>query len=362
MSLSSAASLLNSNDNLPPSSTEAASEDLLTSLNLGCEKVAINLPDLPTEIILDVAKYLAPSSQVSLSYSCRQIRNKMGASLIDILAEEQPMASLSDSTLSIESQNIRWLERLKLRSMLLRDGKIFSVRWCVGCKVTHDTSLFPMSSRPQPSTGLRCLGRANRMWICPHRIIDYDQAADSYPDRDVHNCGGVVVSLDRPDFRLRDFKFHTLCIWPLVFVRGESAPSRELVQKALRSLNAPVCPHLRLNDARIAELYLPNWQRQRCELCTSGSATPVCRCWSRTSEFRFQTVCDFCGTQLVFMIRPHPCRGFCIDVLSLVLMRRIRDVRSPIDRSWIRQVADPVDFREYAMAWYASNAFPLLWS
>ncbi len=175
-----AALLLNSKGNFQSNFTEAASEDLLITLSLECEKVPINLPRLPTEIILDIAGYMTPSGQISLSYSCRQIRIKMGTSLVHILGEEESMTPLSSSPLSVESRNIRSLERLELRSMLDRDGRIPSLkRLCFGCETAHDSSLFPISSFAQLSTERRCLGSAGRVWICPHQIFYYDQAANS---------------------------------------------------------------------------------------------------------------------------------------------------------------------------------------
>ena len=142
----SAASQLNSKDDLPSSFTEAASEDLQISLNPERENFPINLTDLPTEIILDVAGYMTLSGQISLSFSCRQIREKMGASLVNILTKEGPRVSLSNSGLSVESRNIWSLERLELRSMLDRDGRIAPLkRFCVGCEAAHDSSLFPIS-------------------------------------------------------------------------------------------------------------------------------------------------------------------------------------------------------------------------
>lgn len=351
----SAASLLNSKDDLPSSFTEAASEDLQISLNLEREKVPIKLTELPTEIILAVAEYMAPSGQLSMSYSCRQIRKKMGASLIHILTKEEPMASLSDSALSVESRNILSLERLELRSMLDRDGRIPSLeRFCVECEASHDSSLFPMSSLEQLSTERRCLGTASRVWICPHQTVSYDQAANSTEATENHTCENIFVGLhSRRSSRHQsvDFGYHTF--WPIIVIRGECVPSREQVKEALGPLNAPMCPHLRLNDARIAKFYLPNCQRLRRGLGTNGPA-PDCGCWLCSSESRFRTVCDFCGTQLVFYIKPYANSG--MEALYLVLRRYIQDVRSPTDRSWICQVADPADFEAYERAWHATGA------
>lgn len=354
----SAALLLNSKEaTLPSSFTEAASEDLQISLDLEREKVPIKLADLPTEIILDVAEYMALSGQISLSYSCRQIRKKMGAPLTHILTKEEPMASLSDSALSVESRNIRSLERLELRSMLDRDGRIpSSKRLCVGCEAAHDSSLFPILSLKQLSTERRCLGSAGRVWICPHQTVDYDQAANSKEATENHNCENIFVALQHSSrsSRYRSADFSSCTFWPIVVIRGECVPSRERVKEALGPLNAPVCPHLRLNDARIAQFYLPDCQRLRCGLGENGPA-PECGCWLCSSEWRrFRTVCDFCGTQLVFYIKEYGDIG--MEAVYLVLRRSIQDVRSPTDRSWICQVADPADIEAYERAWHATAA------
>ncbi len=353
-----AALLLNSTGNFPSSFTEAASEDLLITLGLECEKVPINLPRLPTEIILDIAGYMTPSGQISLSYSCRQIRIKMGASLAHILGEEESMAPLSSSPLSVESRNIRSLEPLELRSMLDRDGRIPSLkRLCFGCETPHDSSLFPTSSLAKLGTERRCLGSTGRVWICPHQIVDYDQAAN--PKGDIgscHRCENIFVSsLGTHLPRYRSVGFTSFTLYPIVIVRPECVPSREQVKEALGLLNAPICPHLRLNDARIAGSYFPDCQKLRSRL-GEVSQTPHCRCWLCSSEGHlrwFHKVCDFCGTELHFNIKTPATSD--IEALYLMIRRSIQDVRSPTGRSWICQVADPADFEAYERAWYATD-------
>lgn len=350
----SAALLLNRKADLPSSFIEAALEDLQTRLNPEREKVPINLTELPTEIILDIAKYMALSGQISLSYSCRQIRRKMGASLIHLLTKEGPRVSLSDTELSVESRNIRLLERLELRSMLDRDGRIPSLQiFCVGCEAAHDSSLFPTSSLEQLGTERRCLGSASRVWVCPHQTVDYDRAANSKEAMENQDCDKIFVALhsSRPTtYRSAEFSYSTF--WPIILVRGECVPSREQVKEALAPLNASMCPHLRLNDVRTAEFYHPDCQRLRCGL-GDNNPSPDCGCSLCSSDrWRFRTVCDFCGTQLGFCIKEYGDIG--IESLYLVSRRSIQDVRSPTDRSWICQVADPVDFEAYERAWHAT--------
>lgn len=345
---------LNSKDDLRFNSTEAASEESQINLSLERDKVSTILTELPTDTILGVAEYLAPKDQISLYYSCRRIQERMVASLTHILAKEESMTSLSNSALSVESRNKRVLERLKLRSVLDRDGRNSSLKtFCGGCEAAHDSSLFSISSLKQLSTERRCLGNAGRVWICPHHIVDYDQALD-LKEAQSHGCEDNWVSLHgRHSSRDRSVDFGYSIYWPVVIVYGECVPSREEVKKALGPLSAPICPHLRLNDACIAECYFPDCQRLRCGL---GETDPVpdCGCCSCSSYSRFRTICDYCGTQVLFCIKSYVDDG--IEALHLVLRRSIRDVRSPTDRSWICQVADPADFEAYERAWHATDA------
>ena len=347
-----------SKDDLPSIFTEATSEDFQINLSLECEKGPINLAELPTEIILEIVGYLAPSGQISLSYSCRQIRKKTGASLAYILGEEESRASLSGSALSVESRNIRSLERLELRSMLDRDGRIPSLeKFCVGCEAVHCSSLFPISSLIQVSTErlwTRCLGTTGRVWICPHQTIDYDQAANSKGTAEYHRCENNFISKSSwRSGRYDSVDLTCFTTWPIMIVRRECVPSKRQVKEALGPLDAPVCPHLRLNDARIAKSYPSDCQRLRCRPGENGLA-PDCGCWSCSSKWRFSTVCDLCGTQILFWIKPYA--NSYMDTLYVILRRTIQDVRSPTDRSWICQVADPVDFETYERAWHATSA------
>ena len=260
------------------------------------------------------------------------------------------MAPLSGSALSVESQNIRSLERLELRSMLDRDGRIpSSKRFCSGCETAHDSSLFPISSLAQLSTERRCLGTAGRVWICPHQTVDYDQAAN--PEGAIgnsQNCETIIVSSIRSYWTIyRPVRFSYRISYPIVIVRGEGVPSKKEVNEALSPLNAPMCPHLGLNDARVARSYLPDCQRLRCRLI-DPSPLPHCGCWICSSEPRFRKVCDFCDIDLHFNIRSTAATG--IEALYLIVGRRIRTGRSPTDPSWICQVADPADFEAYERA------------
>lgn len=215
-------------------------------------------------------------------------------------------------------------------------------------------SLFSPPSLERLSTERRCRGSVGRVWICPHQTVSYDQAANSKESREKYNCENNFVTLHsgRPS-QNRSVNFGYYTFWPIVVIRGECVPSGEELKEALSPLNTPVCPHLRLNDARIAAFYLPGCQRLRCGLGERGPA-PDCGCWLCSSESRFRTVCYFCGTQLVFYIKEYADSG--METLNLVLRRSIQDVQSPTDHSWICQVADSADFEAYEKAGHATGA------
>ena len=356
-------------DDLLSISTESTSEDSLFNLSLECEEGPTNfveppteislalecekrttkLNDLPAEVLLDIAGYLAPSGQLSLSYSCRQIQQRMNTSLARTLGQEEPMAPLS-----IESRNLRSLECSEIRSMLERDGKIAPlVKFCVGCEAVHNGSGFAISSLTQANTEHRCLGTTGRVWICPHDTFGYDQAVKLTTKRESHFCENGFISFHiGHSWRYSSFEFGYSTTWPIMNVPRECVPSKEQVKEALAPLNAPVCPHLRLNDARIANMYIPGCQRLREVLSTPR---PECKCRSCSSQWRRNTVCDFCGTGILFRISRYAISD--IEALDVWLWRSlIQDIPSPTDRSWICQVADPADFEAYEKAWRATSA------
>lgn len=159
------------------------------SRELEAESAPTTLPELPTELIIDIAKYLAPSAFMSLSYSCRTIRNKMDTSILHVLGDKVSISRGSPSAPSIEVRNTRFLERLELRHMLGRDGKIFSSKaFYIGCSDTHDCCLFSAASLAQPDSRRHCLGCAGLVWACPHRTFGYKKATRTTGAQNLHTC------------------------------------------------------------------------------------------------------------------------------------------------------------------------------
>ena len=173
----------------------SSTEENISVLRIRVPKVAGLVPfqnsltDLPTELLLLVARHLAPSSLMSFTYSCRSIGNKMGISAEQSPERKKEIAWVSEFALNAnlpKSTHLTrgaagWLmsppvarklyraERLKLLYMLDRDQNIPpSKAVCSGCADTHDRSLFSSESLAQTSCERRCLGSAGRLWIYLH--------------------------------------------------------------------------------------------------------------------------------------------------------------------------------------------------
>ena len=326
------------------SSIDTPSEPLPTVPELEAETAPTTLPGLCTELILDIGGYLSPSSYISLSYSCRTMRNKMGISFTETLGDGDPKGGLSGSTLSMESRNVRYLERLELWSMLVRDGKI---PWRTASFRGEQTKIIDNSLVRVPlfaplSTEHRCLGTTGLLWVCPHRLLNYNDTTTKRESGDKHRCGSSFVStFGSPSI-----------IWRIMRIPANSVPTSKEVVEALSPLDAPICLHLRLNDGSVARIYDPRCQRFRSDKDLDGPNS-ACQCSICLSGKFLTEVCSYCDTSIVFWISHDPPRP---AKFLLLIMRTDRFGRSCTDREWIAQVARPTDLEEYKRAWEATNA------
>ena len=314
------------------------------------------LLNLPTELILGIAKDLSPSNYMSLSYSCRTIRKKMGASRAHVLGNEVPKGQPPGSTLSAELRNIRYLERWELRRMLDRDEKtLLSTAFRRGHKKTGDCSTSSVQRLPRLTTKHRSSGSAGLVWICPHRIHNFVKALRPFGDRNLIKCGGSTSTDSVWYFPwVKDYAYvkHR----PIMRVSRNRAPSNEEVKEALSSLTAPVCPHLRLNDACVASAYAQDCLSLCCRWKSHGRGHSIASEWSTWYSESPPTIaiCNFCDVTIQFS-KYENFRGLG-ETLDLAVVRRLWGIWSPTDRAWICHVADPADFKEYEEAWKATDA------
>ena len=318
----------------------------LTSRKLETENIQTTLLMLPTELILNIADRLTPSGFVSLSYSCRTIRNKMAVSNTQVLGHEFLESQVSGSGSTVELRNIRFLERLEMRCMLDHDLRT-RLR-------THE---YPMSSTPalsvlhiqgrnldeaRPLDSARCLLSTRLVWICPHRVLDCFEATQKI--NSVHQCGSTpIVILGR--------SYHI--IWPVTRVHPNSVPSSEEVKEALHAFTAFLCPHLRLNAACVASLYNPECRRLRHYWSRGFDPAPDCCCKTCSRDQLERAICDFCDTEIQFGITA---RVHGVEALYILIKRSFERIGSRSERAWVSQVTHPADFEECDQAWRATHA------
>lgn len=310
------------------------------------ESIRSTLLTLPTELILNIAGHLTPSGFMSLSYSCRTIRNKMAVSITQMLGHDILESQVPDPGSTVELRNIHFLERLEVRCMLDHDIR------------THlRTHEYPMSSTPalsvlhtqgrssdkaRPLDSARCLLSTRRVWMCPHRVLDYFEATTKIDG--LHLCGITSVGNYGKTYFSR---------WPVVKVLPNSVPSSGEVKEAMRAFSAFLCPHLRLNAACVASHYSSRCRRLRESLLKGFDSAPHCCCKICSSEQLLTAICDFCDTQIHFEISA---RIHGVEMLYIVIMRDFQTILSHSERAWISQVIHPTDFEECDQAWRATHA------
>ena len=336
-----AASPSNGVESSKSSFIEASPKALHVNQELETKNAPATLLILPTELIFAVAHYLPPSGYMSLSYSCRTIRNKMGASIAHVLGDKVPMGRHSGTTLSIESRNIRYLERLDLQCMLERDRKMSSSKVS---SLFHSPWSIPVLSRFRREW--RYSRNAGQLWICPHRQFTYYEATASRGVSDKHKCKSS------PLFWNRRFGDSFISKFPIMRVPRDHVPSYEEVREALRPLDAPVCPHLRLNNVCEGTLYHQSCPKKR--LDPGGIDGTHCGYGLRSSlEEPWWKACNFCGAMIFLnFVKDHQEP----KTLIALVVRSFQGTSGLNGRAWVAQVAQPADFEEYRRAWQATHA------
>ena len=313
---------------------------------LETENITKTLLILSTELILNIADRLTPSGYMSLSYSCRTIRNKMAVSITQVLGHIVLEDQVPDSGSTVELRNIRFLERFEMRCMLDHDIRTRSRTHEYSMSSTSSLSLLHIqgrsSDKTRPLDSARCSLGTRLVWICPHRALDYFEATTKTDG--LHLCGSTSVANYWKIYFSR---------WPVVRVLPDSVPSSEEVKEAMYAYSAFLCPHLRLNAACVASHYNSGCRRLRDPLLQGFESAPHCCCKICSSKKLFTTICDFCDTQIRFEIcaRIHG-----VEMLYIVIMRDFQSILSHSERAWISQVTHPADFEECDKAWRATNA------
>ena len=356
------------------SSVDAAPERTMAQSRLR------GLQHLPTELLLEIANSLSPSSIIFLTRTCRRIHHDMGVSIEKLLGgvparrlltrghligtpRTQPLIFESydrsrdhgDVSSSIENpfiaeSSVQRSERLIFLCMLEREHQIDPSRAaCSSCVATHDVSLFSPDSLNHQSDKRECLGRAGRMWICPRWQCSYDEVHYSTESR--YHCGGATAALDPTPF-VAFIRGEPLVRWPLIdgLRRGRALPYTSQVTNALQLLTASVCPHIAVNDPFVLRHY-----SRECRRLKSGSpCTLMVSCTCKVCQLR-DPDCSECGTSVYFdVVQDYPGTTCTLGVCAS--RRKGTDVNGVTDPAWIKQLAFPPEFEALERAWNESTS------
>lgn len=298
-----------------------------------------NLQHLPTELLLEIALYLRPSSVMSMSYVCRQIRYNMGVSIQEQCMGQGVFRHEASGTNII--RRATWhSERLELLCMLERDHLIPRYRSiCSICRTTHPRSFFSADALRHESRTRSCLGSVGRVWIAPDIIISFDQLK-SYANRhDSYLCHRDCWNTASP------CSFNPMFDWPLVHAFDGSMPSNSTVADVLSTLDAYICPHWQLRDPIVLNQYDENCQRLRLSPL-HGRSSPRCDCRVCMSPL---DGCSLCGAQIHYKFRTDSNgKG---RTLFVVARRDLKNYGSLTDWSWIEQLNYPEEYDSLTQAW-----------
>lgn len=341
------------------------------------------LRHLPTEVLLEIANNLPLSSIIFLTRTCRRIHHDMGISVEKLLGgvparrpsarghllktprtqslgfESDDRSRVHEDILSSieyplveESSSVQRSERLIFLCMLEREHQIDPSRAvCSSCVATHDVCLFAPDSLTlnHQSEKKECLGRAGRMWICPHWQCGYDEFRDYSTPFEHHHCGATADRDPRP--LVASLCGFPVVRWPLMkLYRGHAPPSTSEVANALRSLTASACPHFTMNDPFILRHYSPNCRRMNLDSPHPFLQPCICEaCLLRTNK------CPECGTSIDFDVTGTIAGGFQLEVYVLRMgVDYNGNFNGATDPAWIKQLALPSEFEALERAWNES--------
>lgn len=133
-----------------------------------------NLCRLPSEIVCDICNFLPASSVLALSYTCKRLR-LMSPLQIEDLFSRDVMRSREEVITTKEERSI-WL------SLFARDKPRYRFvtfyQKCSTCQQEKRISRFSITAIRSPDRGnIKCIS-CEGVWICPHKVWNYDQVSD----------------------------------------------------------------------------------------------------------------------------------------------------------------------------------------
>ena len=252
------------------------------------------LQKLPLELILEIVSHLTPVDITSWCYTCRQFNQILDSPEVIRKLPKYRRKDEDDQfsgSLHLPYCNRRLLAaHVDLLCLLDRDGKLSSHKAiCYACSNTHDKSAFTPESLDKVNTERKCLGVTGRVWICPHFSLSFEQilSLDYEQNRSPSGfCEDCRISV-------RVWQKHSIVKIPICNFPPGCSKMNEVAAAALDNFHLQSCPHLKLREAVLPDLYSMN-----CSLRTAAYKES-CDC-SRCTTYRRSGQCSACGTQVLF--------------------------------------------------------------
>ncbi len=300
-----------------------------------------SLQSFPVELLTRITDFLKPSSALSFTYTCKRFYTECGISSADLLGHRK----LAESATLVRK------ERLRLLCMLMRDRPVAGKAICSGCIKLHHNTSFTTEELIKASNKRQCFGRIGRLWICPHKTLNFNDLKafqDGIPNEGVdgfnenrfcwycRRAGGSSCCHERD----RRVTIETHCH----VMTGKPKIERTDVTAALKQLNISVCPHLRLCDPFVSSLY----DRSCGQILGTTCAKPH-RCYNC-----LRRKCPSCDTEFFFYL----VRGTCASPPRLVLAtkRFFGDFEDITDPRWTSQLVAPQDVPLLEACWEICDA------
>ena len=284
-----------------------------------------------------------------LSYTCRHFRNSLGCSIDETLGDPGDTIrwwqrgfirgefAAADRTKAIREQ------RLELLCMLDQDGKLLPTKAiCSACATSHEKSWFSAVSLKEINDERKCKGYTGKVWICPHQSLSHEQVnADHYRWRvgfpsltcSCYACRGIYLG-----------SWSSTAEYAILNISAESDLLEHNVEKALQMFDASVCPHLRLSDPFVSDLY--SWDCTRLEPGRYRATQGQCRC----RACKLSNQCHSCNTNIFFEVQKS--WGGQRTLLATVI--RNFGGYGPTSPQWLNQIVQPSKFYDLRRGWAES--------
>lgn len=313
---------------------------LLSSMSLQ-DRHSGTLQRFPVELLTRITDFLKPSSALSFIYTCKRFYTECGISSADLLDDRSPAKDAA----------FVHKEKLRLLCMLWRDRPIAGKAVCSGCAKVHHNTSFTTDELIKSPKKRQCFGRIGRLWICPHKTLNFDDlkaCQNRIPNKGVdgfnenrfcwycRRAGGPSFCQERNHRVTIETHCHVMT--------GRPNIERADVLAALKQLEISICPHLRLCDQFVSSLYDRNCGQISGTVC----ARPY-RCYNCLRRKR-----PSCDTEFFFYLF----KGSCASPPRLVVATKrffgfFQDVADP---RWTSQLVRPQDVPLLETSWELCDA------